>query len=133
VVCGVRLVSARSPAAERAVTHVRIVVDVTPLALPRTGIGNYVVAYSAVAPPGRKRIENALDGVPVERRLVLVPPRSHYWRTAWSRIGRGPIEWVAYPGLGPSFRPDGPERDLGGPFLLTVATLERRQNLETLL
>lgn len=233
MVCGVRLVSAASPAAERVVTHVRIVVDVTPLALPRTGIGNYVlgmlrglteadphnevVAFSAVAPRGRKRIENALGGVPVERRLVLVPPRSHYWRTAWSRIGRGPIEWVAgpldvfhfsdwmyppqrggvrattihdlvplrhpewvhpqtyrmhsrkyshaaqtcdlivvnseftarevvelldfprericvaYPGLGPTFRPDGPERDLGGPFLLTVATLERRKNLETLL
>jgi glycosyltransferase involved in cell wall biosynthesis len=212
---------------------VRIVVDVTSLALPRTGIGNYVlgmlrglteagpeheiVAFSAVAPPGKRRIEAALDGVPVERRLVTVPPRSHYWRTAWSRLGRGPVEWlagpldvfhfsdwmyppqragvrattihdlvplrhpewvhpqtyrmhsrkyrhaaescdlivvnseftagevvellgfprericVAYPALGPSFRPDGPKRDLGGPYLLTVSTLERRKNLETLL
>jgi glycosyltransferase involved in cell wall biosynthesis len=212
---------------------VRIVVDVTPLAMPRTGIGNYVlgmlrglteagpeheiVAFSAVAPPGKRRIEAALDGVPVERRLVVVPPKSHYWRTAWSRLGRGPVEWlagpldvfhfsdwmyppqragvrattihdlvplrhpewvhpqthrmhsrkyahaaktcdlivvnseftagevvellsfprericVAYPALGPSFRPDGPKRDLGAPYLLTVATLERRKNLETLL
>jgi glycosyltransferase involved in cell wall biosynthesis len=212
---------------------VRIVVDVTPLALPRTGIGNYVlgmlrglteagpeheiVAFSAVAPPGKRRIEATLDGVPVERRLVVVPPRSHYWRTAWSRLGRGPVEWlagpldvfhfsdwmyppqragirattihdlvplrnpewvhpqtyrmhsrkyahaaktcdlivvnseftagevvellgvprdricVAYPALGPSFRPDGPKRDLGAPYVLTVATLERRKNLETLL
>jgi glycosyltransferase involved in cell wall biosynthesis len=212
---------------------VRVVVDVTPLALPRTGIGNYVlgmlrglteagaeheiVAFSAVAPPGKRRIEAALDGVPVKRRLVVVPPRSHYWRTAWSRLGRGPVEWlagpldvfhfsdwmyppqrggvrattihdlvplrhpdwvhpqtyrmhsrkyahaaetcdlivvnseftasevidllgfprericVAHPALGPSFRPDGPKRDLGAPYVLTVATLERRKNLETLL
>jgi glycosyltransferase involved in cell wall biosynthesis len=212
---------------------VRIVVDVTPLALPRTGIGNYVlgmlrglteagpehevVAFSAVAPPGRRRIDEALHGVPVERRLVLVPPRSHYWRTAWSRLGRGPVEWlagplnvfhfsdwmyppqrggvrattihdlvplrypdwvhpqtyrmhsrkyahavktcdlivvnseftagevvdvlgfprewicVAHPGIRPTFGPDGPSRDLGGPYVLTVATLERRKNLETLL
>ena len=91
----------------------RIVVDVTPLALPRTGIGNYVlgmlrglgeagaeheiVAFSAVAPPGKRRIEEALDGVPVERRLVVVPPKSHWWRTAWSRLGRGPVEWLAGP------------------------------------
>ena len=211
----------------------RVVVDVTPLALPRTGIGNYVlgmlrglaearadhkvIAFSAVAPPGKRRIEQALDGVPVERRLVLVPPKSHYWRTAWSRFGRGPVEWlagpldvfhfsdwmyppqragvrattihdlvplrypdwvhpqtyrmhsrkyahaaqtcdlivvnsdftagevvellgfprervcVAYPGIGPSFTANGPTRDLGVPYVFTVATLERRKNLETLL
>jgi glycosyltransferase involved in cell wall biosynthesis len=212
---------------------VRVVVDVTPLALPRTGIGNYVlgmlrglteagpeheiVAFSAIAPPGKRRIEAALDGVPVQQRLVLVPPKSHYWRTAWSRLGRGPVEWlagpldvfhfsdwmyppqrggvrattihdlfplrhpdwvhpqtyrmhsrkyahaaetcdlivvnseftagevvelldfprericVAYPALGAAFHPDGPKRDLGAPYVLTVATLERRKNLETLL
>ena len=211
----------------------RVVVDVTPLALPRTGIGNYVlgmlrgltevdggnevVAFSAVAPPGKRRIEQALDGLPVERRLILVPPKSHWWRTAWSRLGRGPVErlagrldvfhfsdwmyppqragvrattihdlvplrhpdWVhpqtyrmhsrkyehaartcdlivvnseftanevfellgvarericvAPPGIAASFRPEGPTRDLGGPYVLTVATLERRKNLETLL
>jgi glycosyltransferase involved in cell wall biosynthesis len=212
---------------------VRVVVDVTPLALPRTGIGNYVlgmlrglteagpqheiVAFSVVAPPGKRRIEAAIAGVPVERRLVVVPPKSHYWRTAWSRLGRGAVEWlagpldvfhfsdwmyppqragvrattvhdlvplrhpewvhpqtyrmhshkyahaaetcdlivvnseftagevvellgfprericVAYPGLASSFQPEGPVRDLGGPYVLTVATLERRKNLETLL
>jgi glycosyltransferase involved in cell wall biosynthesis len=211
----------------------RVVVDVTPLALPRTGIGNYVlgmlrglteagpeheiVAFSAVAPPGKRRIERALDGVSVQRRLVLVPPKSHYWRTAWSRLGRVPVEWlagpldvfhfsdwmyppqragvrattihdlvplrhphwvhpqtyrmhsrkythaaetcdvivvnseftagevvdllgfpreqicVAHPAIDPSFNPNGPSRDLGGPYVLTVATLERRKNLETLL
>jgi glycosyltransferase involved in cell wall biosynthesis len=212
---------------------VRIVVDVTPLALPRTGIGNYVlgmlrglteagsgheiVAFSLVAPPGKRRIEQALDGVPVQPRLVVVPPKSHYWRTLWSRLGHGPVEWlagpldvfhfsdwmyppqrggvrattihdlfplrhrdwvhpqtyrmhsrkyahaaqtcdvivvnseftagevvdllgfprericVAHPGINPSFGPEGPARDLGRPYLLTVATLERRKNLETLL
>jgi glycosyltransferase involved in cell wall biosynthesis len=211
----------------------RIVVDVTPLALPRTGIGNYVlgmlmglseagaeheiVAFSAVAPPGKRRIAQALDGVPVEHRLIVVPPKSHWWRTAWSRLGRGPVEWlvgpldvfhfsdwmyppqrgglrattihdlvplrhpdwvhpqtyrmhsrkydhaaqtchlivvnseftaaevvdllgfprericVAYPGIHAAFTADGPARDLGGPYVLTVATLERRKNLETLL
>ena len=211
----------------------RIVLDVTPLALPRTGIGNYVlgvlrglaeagpeheiVAFSAVAPPGKRRIEQALDGLPVTKRLVLVPPKSHWWRTAWSHIGRGPVEWlagpldvfhfsdwmyppqrggirvttihdlfplrfpdwvhpqtyrmharkyahaeqtcdlmvvnseftagevvellgfprericVAHPGIDPIFRPEGPIRDLNGPYLLTVATLERRKNLDTLL
>ena len=91
----------------------RIVVDVTPLALPRTGIGNYVlgmlrglgeagaeheiVAFSAVAPPGKRRIEEALDGVRVEQRLVVVPPKSHWWRTGWSRLGQGPVEWLAGP------------------------------------
>jgi glycosyltransferase involved in cell wall biosynthesis len=212
---------------------VRVVVDVTPLALPRTGIGNYVVgmlrglteagadheivAFSLVAPPGKRRIEQALNGVPAQKRLVLVPPKSHYWRTAWSRLGRGPVEWlagsldvfhfsdwmypaqrggvrattihdlfplrhpdwvhpqtlrmhsrkyahaartcdlivvnseftagevvellgfprericVAHPGVNPLFGPKGPTRDLGGPYVLTVATLERRKNLETLL
>lgn len=211
----------------------RVVVDVTPLALPRTGIGNYVVGmlrgltevgaeheivvFSLIAPPGKRRIEQALDGVPVEKRLVVVPPRSHYWRTGWSRLGRGPVEWlvgpldvfhfsdwmyppqregirattihdlfplrhpdwvhpqtyrmhkrkyahaaetcdtivvnseftagevadllrfprericVAYPGISPSFRPEGRVRDVGGPYILTVATLERRKNLEMLL
>jgi glycosyltransferase involved in cell wall biosynthesis len=201
--------------------------------LPRTGIGNYVlgmlrglteagpeheiVAFSAVAPPGKRRIEQALDGVPVRKRLVVVPPKSHYWRTIWSRLGRGPVEWlagaldvfhfsdwmyprqrggirattihdlvplrhpdwvhpqtyrmhsrkyahaartcdvivvnseftagevvdllgyprdritVAHPGVGPLFRPDGPSHDVGRPYVLTVATLERRKNLETLL
>ena len=211
----------------------RIVVDVTPLALPRTGIGNYVlgmlrglgeagaeheiVAFSAVAPPGKRRIEEALDGIPVGRRLVVVPPKSHWWRTAWSRLGHGPVEWlagpldvfhfsdwmyppqrggvrattihdlfplrhpdwvhpqtyrmhsrkyahaartcdlivvnskftareavdllgfdrericVAFPEVNQRFGPRGPSRDLGGPYVLTVATLERRKNLETLL
>jgi glycosyltransferase involved in cell wall biosynthesis len=211
----------------------RVVVDVTPLALPRTGIGNYVlgmlrglveaggdhevVAFTVVAPPGKRRIAAALDSLPVEHGLVVVPPKSHWWRTGWSRLGRGPVEWltgpldvfhfsdwmyppqragvrattihdllplrypdwvhpqtyrmhsrkyahaartcdlivvnsrftagevaelldfpeericVAHPGLPPTLRDDGPSRDLGEPYVLTVATLDRRKNLETLL
>jgi glycosyltransferase involved in cell wall biosynthesis len=211
----------------------RIVVDVTPLALPRTGIGNYVlgmlrglteagteddvVAFSVLGPPGRRRVEQALESLPLDRRLIVLPPKSHYWRTAWSRLGRGPVEWlvgpldvfhfsdwmyppqrsgvrattihdvvplrhpewvhpqtqrmhsrkyahaartcdvivvnseytanevvellrfprerirVAYPGVDPAFEPDGPAQDLRAPYVLTVATLERRKNLETLL
>jgi glycosyltransferase involved in cell wall biosynthesis len=185
--------------------------------LTEAGPEHKIVAFSAIAPPGKRRIEQVLDGVSVERRLVLVPPKSHYWRTAWSRLGRGPVEWlagpldvfhfsdwmyppqragkrvttihdlfplrhpnwvhpqtyrmhsrkyfhaaktcdlivvnseftagevvellgfprgricVAHPGLGPAFQPEGPARNLGGPYVLTVATLERRKNLETLL
>ena len=26
-----------------------------------------------------------------------MPPKSHWWRTAWSRVGRGPVEWLAGP------------------------------------
>ena len=40
---------------------------------------------------------------------------------------------VAYPAPAPVFRPDGERSDLGRPYVLTVATLERRKNLETLL
>jgi glycosyltransferase involved in cell wall biosynthesis len=88
---------------------VRIVVDVSPLGHQRTGIGNYLLGMLrglaeaigdedelvvfALAGPRRKRvIEGVLDGLPVERRIVLVPPSAHTWRTAWSRIGRFPVE-----------------------------------------
>jgi len=39
---------------------------------------------------------------------------------------------VAHPGIGPEFTVDGQSSDLGLPYLLTVATLEPRKNLETL-
>ncbi|MDX6424693.1 MAG: hypothetical protein QOD52_98, partial [Gaiellaceae bacterium] len=39
---------------------------------------------------------------------------------------------VAHPGIGAEFSADGPAEDLGGPYLLTVATLEPRKNLGTL-
>jgi glycosyltransferase involved in cell wall biosynthesis len=84
---------------------VRVVVDVSPLARPRTGIGNYlrglvaglvevgaeVVAFGPSGPGGRRRIAEALAGLGVELRLPLVP---HAARTAWSRAGRVPVERV---------------------------------------
>jgi glycosyltransferase involved in cell wall biosynthesis len=40
--------------------------------------------------------------------------------------------FVAHPGIAAEFAADGPAEDLGGPYLLTVATLEPRKNLGTL-
>ncbi len=40
---------------------------------------------------------------------------------------------VAHPGVGDEFRAEGERADLGRPYLLSVATLEPRKNLETLL
>jgi alpha-1,3-rhamnosyl/mannosyltransferase len=39
---------------------------------------------------------------------------------------------VAHPGIGSDYSADGPAEDLGAPYLLTVATLEPRKNLGTL-
>jgi glycosyltransferase involved in cell wall biosynthesis len=91
---------------------VRIVVDATPLSHPRTGVGNYlrgslrgladaaeseheVVAFAAVSMFSRQRLEDALDGIPVEQRLVTLPPSAHAWRTLWSRLGRPVVERLA--------------------------------------
>jgi glycosyltransferase involved in cell wall biosynthesis len=90
----------------------RIVVDATPLSHPRTGVGNYlrgslrgladasagedeVVAFGAVSMLSRGRLEDALDGILVEQRLVTLPPSAHLWRTLWSRLGRPPVERFA--------------------------------------
>src|SRR3989441_1251722 len=90
----------------------RIVVDVTPLSLPRTGIGNYtlgmlgglveaaageheIVAFSVSGPRRARRIREVLAGLDVERRLFVVPPSSHTWRTAWSRLGFPKVERLA--------------------------------------
>jgi glycosyltransferase involved in cell wall biosynthesis len=211
---------------------VRIVVDVSPLSRPRTGIGNYVrgmvaglaevaagehelVAFGPTGPRGRPRIQEALTGLKLELRLPLLP-RAHWWRTAWSRLAWPPVEtvlgpldvfhfsdwmypaqrggirattihdlvplrfpeWVqpgtrrmhrpkyenaartcdrvfvisrftagevvellgvpeerivvAYPGIDPRFRAEGEKADLGGPYVLTVSTLEPRKNLSAL-
>jgi glycosyltransferase involved in cell wall biosynthesis len=40
---------------------------------------------------------------------------------------------LAPPGVDPRYRPDGERADLGRPYLVAVATLEPRKNLETLL
>jgi glycosyltransferase involved in cell wall biosynthesis len=86
----------------------RIVVDVSPLSHPRTGIGNYirgtlagmveaagsaheVVAFAPTSLRGPRRIRAALEGIPVETRLVRLPA-SHAVRTGWSRLGRPTME-----------------------------------------
>jgi glycosyltransferase involved in cell wall biosynthesis len=175
-----------------------------------------IIAFSPVGPRGKRRIERALVGVAVKRRLVVLPPSSHLWRTGWSRLGYPSVEalagrldvfhfsdWmfprqragvrattihdlfpihfphlvhprtrrmhgrkyrhaarsadvvivnstftaadveetlgvprkritVASPAVDPGFSPEGPKAELGGPFVLTVSTLEARKNLETL-
>jgi glycosyltransferase involved in cell wall biosynthesis len=85
---------------------VRIAYDVTPLSHPRTGVGNYIlgaltgmvaagghelVAFGPVSIRGRRVLDDALDGLEVERRLVTVP-FAHATRRAWGALGRPPAE-----------------------------------------
>jgi glycosyltransferase involved in cell wall biosynthesis len=87
---------------------VRIAYDVTPLSHPRTGVGNYIlgalegmaeaadgaheiVAFGPVSMRGRKLLDSTLAGLAVERRIATVP-FGHAVRTAWSRLGRPPVE-----------------------------------------
>ena len=88
----------------------RIVVDVSPLSRPRTGIGNYlrglvaglaeigeeVVAFGPSGPRGRTRIRESLAALPIEFRLPLLP-RAQWWRSAWSRLGHPAVEAVTGP------------------------------------
>ena len=86
----------------------RIAFDVSPLSHPRTGIGNYVrgslaglaeaaagehelVAFAPTRLRGRRLIREALDGLPVELRTVVLP-WSHAFRMGWSRLGRPSVE-----------------------------------------
>jgi hypothetical protein len=88
---------------------VRIVLDVTPLSHPRTGIGNYMlgmlaglsaasegrhefVHFAPTGPRNIRRLRAALDGIPGQRRLIVLPPPSTVWRRLWSRSQRLPIE-----------------------------------------
>lgn len=89
----------------------RIVVDVSPLSHPRTGIGNYIrgslagmcaaaagrhelVAFAPTSLRGPRAIGAALEGVPAVRRLLPLPA-SHALRTGWSCAGRPPVEFLA--------------------------------------
>jgi glycosyltransferase involved in cell wall biosynthesis len=86
----------------------KIVVEVSALSHPRTGIGNYIrgslvgladagdgrhelVAFAPANLRGAERIRDALAGLPVELRLAPLP-LAHAWRTAWSRLGRPALE-----------------------------------------
>lgn len=90
----------------------RIVVDATPLSHPRTGVGNYlrgslrglaeaagaedeIVAFAAVSVLSRKRLREALADLPVERRLITLPPSAYVWRMLWSRAGHPAVERLA--------------------------------------
>jgi glycosyltransferase involved in cell wall biosynthesis len=86
---------------------VRIAYDVTPLSHPRTGVGNYIlgtlkgmlaaggghelVAFGPVSIRGRPLLDHALDGLPLERRLVTVP-FAHVTRRAWGVLALPPTE-----------------------------------------
>jgi glycosyltransferase involved in cell wall biosynthesis len=89
---------------------VRIVLDVTPLSRPRTGIGNYIrgmvaglaeaaagrhelVAFGPSGPRGRARIRESLAGLPLDLRVPLLP-RAQVWRSSWSRLGWPAVESV---------------------------------------
>jgi glycosyltransferase involved in cell wall biosynthesis len=209
----------------------KIAWDVSPLSHPRTGIGNYilgslrglleaaggahgVVAFAPTSPRGRGRIRDALAGLPVQTRTIVLP-FSHAFRMAWSRarrpaaerwLGRFDVlhfsdwqvppqrhgirstmihdlvpirfpEWVtprtrsmhsykyartkecelvfvnseytgrdveellriprerirvAPPGVDDRYTPDGASASLGRPYVLSLATLEPRKNLATL-
>jgi glycosyltransferase involved in cell wall biosynthesis len=90
---------------------VRIVVDVSPLSHPPTGIGNYlrgtlgglaraaagrheILAFAPTSLKGPGRISAALAGIDVETRLIPLPA-SHALRTAWSLAGRPVVERLA--------------------------------------
>jgi glycosyltransferase involved in cell wall biosynthesis len=85
---------------------VRIAYDVTPLSHPRTGVGNYIlgalkgmlaagghelIAFGPVSIRGRRVLDDALEGLEVDRRLVTVP-FAHATRRAWGALGRPPAE-----------------------------------------
>ena len=87
----------------------RIVVDATPLSHPRTGVGNYlrgslrglaeaagaeheIVAFAAVSMLSRKRLREALSDLPIERRLITLPPSAYVWHMLWSRAGHPAVE-----------------------------------------
>jgi glycosyltransferase involved in cell wall biosynthesis len=85
----------------------RIVFDVTPLSVPLTGIGRYLVGMLrglaragaehelvGVAVAGRqglRHVEEALAGVPIDLRL-LAPPAANAWRRSWGAVGRPTLE-----------------------------------------
>jgi glycosyltransferase involved in cell wall biosynthesis len=88
---------------------VRIAYDVTPLSHPRTGVGNYIlgalrgmlevdgehelVAFGPVSIRGRKTLDDTLDGLPLQRRLLTVP-FAHAVRRTWGMVAWPPAERV---------------------------------------
>ncbi len=56
-----------------------------------------IVAFGLVSMRARAQVEEALEGLGVEPRLVSVPPSAHALRTAWSRVGYPPVERLVGP------------------------------------
>jgi glycosyltransferase involved in cell wall biosynthesis len=89
----------------------RLVFDATPLSVPRTGIGNYLlgvlrgvaavsekehelVAFALSDRAGLRRIEEALDGLPIDLR-TLERRAPNLWRRGWTAAGRPSLErWL---------------------------------------
>ncbi len=59
------------------------------------GAEHEIVAFAAVSMLSRKRLREALYGLPIERRLVTVPPSAYVWRMLWSRAGHPAVERLA--------------------------------------
>jgi len=87
---------------------VRIAYDVTPLSHPRTGVGNYIlgalqgmlaaaegehefVVFGPVSIRGRRLLDDALEDLQVDKRLLTVP-LAHATRRAWGALGRPSAE-----------------------------------------
>jgi alpha-1,3-rhamnosyl/mannosyltransferase len=51
-----------------------------------------LLAFAVASPRGRRAIEAALEGLGLQRRVVVVPPPSQPWRTGWSSLGRPALE-----------------------------------------
>ena len=92
----------------------RIVIDVTPLSHPRTGIGNYMlgmigglaevagdahdlVFFGLTGPRNAGKVVDALDGIVGQRQVVSVPPPSTVWRRLWSRTQVLDVERIVGP------------------------------------
>ena len=51
-----------------------------------------LVLFAATGPQNVQRVRRTLEGIPGERRLVVIPPPSNVWRRAWSRTQWLPVE-----------------------------------------
>ncbi|MGZ4461602.1 MAG: glycosyltransferase family 4 protein [Gaiellaceae bacterium] len=89
----------------------RVVFDVSPLSHPLTGVGNYIrgmlaglveaageddeiVPFAPTSSWGVGYLRSALEGIDTPR-SVRVLPFAHAVRTAWSKLGRPPVERFA--------------------------------------
>jgi len=59
------------------------------------GAEHEVVAFAPVSMRAKRRLNDALAGIPVKRRVISLPPPAHAWRTLWSRSGLLPVERLA--------------------------------------